>query len=242
LHRQFRVNWDPLANAVDWIDPSVSANNLALARNRVKTFECPSGPADVPPDGNIGETFIRPGPDPFMSIWTYSLAAYGDFGRTNYVGVAGLAGVSGNTNQDQFRGVFVHSRTAVGSTGVPSPTDRITPAAIQDGTSQTLMFGEVTGRGRLGASGFQGRQWNWLWFTAASLITFYGVSDDNELYPDDWNSRHPGIVLFANADGSVRSIRRGINWSATPSPALVAFRAAGSIRGGEVIDTAALGD
>ena len=69
-------------------------------------------------------------------------------GRTNYLGVSGQLGV-GIASRDPMKGIFFNnSKTKMG--------------AITDGTSNTLMFGEVTGlfNDALKATG---RQWSISW-------------------------------------------------------------------------------
>ena len=69
-------------------------------------------------------------------------------GRTNYLGSAGQLGI-GIVSREPFKGVFFNnSKTKMGQ--------------IQDGTSNTLLFGEVTGLFNDPVKG-TGRQWSMSW-------------------------------------------------------------------------------
>jgi prepilin-type N-terminal cleavage/methylation domain-containing protein len=239
VFRSFQINWDPYAQGPDWLTPF---SNVDVARAKIKGLMCPSAPQDIPTDGYIGEHYHTTGY--VLSYWFYDIPTYGVMGTTNYIGVAGTFGLRGAAN-DTFRGMFTHSMVrAAGSTTV-SRSGRLTNVQVSDGTSNTMAFGEVTGRGFLqGATTGQRRQRAWLWATAGSLATVFGVPKDAERFPDDWNSLHSGIIQFAFADGSVRSLRTPIDYAfngSNPQPALGAFRALGSAQGGEVVDSSIVG-
>jgi prepilin-type N-terminal cleavage/methylation domain-containing protein len=123
----------------------------------------------------------------------------GTFGRTNYIGVAGYFGFSFDT----YRGVFANrTRVALGT--------------IQDGTSNTLCFGEystkgppTTGWGTVSPS----------WIAAGMFPTAWGMVPAPSMPDPYWycfSSKHTGIVQFSMCDGSIRSIRYvgngGNNW------------------------------
>ena len=114
-------------------------------------------------------------------------------GRTNYTGIGGIAGGGLGVPTDPFAGVFCSQSTT-----------KLTE--ILDGTSQTAMFGEIlfdslvstTGSARSGS-----------WMGMGWLGTPLGIDQIGA-----WNmfsSRHNGVVNFAFADGSVRSLKAGID-------------------------------
>lgn len=111
-------------------------------------------------------------------------------GRTNYLGSAGQLGVGVNS-REKNKGIFYNrSQTRF--------------AEIIDGASNTLMFGEVTGS--FNATGGRLRSLSW---NAGGQWTewhrrIYNYVGQKRI--EKFSSMHNGIVQFALADGSVRSL------------------------------------
>ena len=119
-------------------------------------------------------------------------AAGNPLGRANYLGVAGAVGVTGNAQWDYWHGVFTNR----------SMNDF---RSITDGTSNTLMFGESAG----GVDSDQDPTlFAFAWFGCGSMGTAWGLQ--GELWYQ-FNSRHPGVVQFCTADGSVRGVHLEID-------------------------------
>jgi hypothetical protein len=117
-------------------------------------------------------------------------------GRSNYAGCAGLAGRGTSQYWSKYEGIFTNrSRTSF--------------ASIVDGTSHTLLLGEFTG-GRVNHQ----RMYLRSWMCAGVVPTMSGLAADGQdpLFPPLFDSKHPGIVQFCFADGSVRSLRKGTSW------------------------------
>jgi hypothetical protein len=78
---------------------------------------------------------------------------------------------------------------------------------VQDGTSNTLMFGEVLGgfEPRV-PGGPDERLYSFSWLCGA-LPTIYGLPENGPWY--SFGSRHRGVVQFCKGDGSVISVKRG---------------------------------
>ena len=74
-----------------------------------------------------------------------------------------------------------------------------------DGTSNTVMFGEVTGdvRAPIGTS-TTGTNLNFRWINMPGMVTAWGLAKGGNPYR--FTSHHTGIVQFAMGDGSVRGI------------------------------------
>lgn len=112
-------------------------------------------------------------------------------GRTNYLGVAGGMGKTGSS-WETWKGCFFNrSKTKFGE--------------ISDGTSNTLLFGEVTGVWDDPASP-SGRQWSFTW-NNGPLPTAWRLGGTD---PHSWtkfNSLHAGkVVNFAIGDASVHGV------------------------------------
>jgi len=100
-----------------------------------------------------------------------------DYGRSNYVGVSGKAG---NTpSEKQYAGLFVNR--------IPRSLKQ-----ARDGTSNTLLFGE--NRAAI------------TWIGAEGWPVLYGLGDTPNQKKPLFTSLHPGVVMFATADGAVRGL------------------------------------
>ena len=119
----------------------------------------------------------------------------GVLGKTNYVGCHGRPDVEGG----KWNGILRNrSETRF--------------SAVADGLSNTLIFGESRG----GFSPTQ-RGYTMLWISASTLpaSTTWLLGEDNYY---EFSSDHPGIVNFALADGSVRTVSTtmdGPTWLST---------------------------
>ena len=112
-------------------------------------------------------------------------------GRTHYLGIAGVMGETGAPDWDPLRGVF-SNRTK----------NRF--ASITDGASNTLLFGEnVGGRSDSNPDLYHA----FAWAGCGGAATSWGFGDGWW----QWTSRHPGVVQFCMADGSVRAISETID-------------------------------
>lgn len=196
----------------------------AWANPHLKVMECPSdNPYAVQPiqwSGYIDAYWVDQG-----SIWIDFLPlptatpTNGPFspGLGNYIGCTGYlgdnAGPSGVPGAAQFKGIFYrNSKTKIGD--------------ITDGASNTIAFGETLG----GQS--KNRDFALTWFGAGAMPTAWGlapvVAQDITQTPPvtttdvrwyQFSSRHPGIINFAFADGSVRPIsqatQNAVYWAAS---------------------------
>ena len=100
-----------------------------------------------------------------------------EYGRSNYVGVSGKAG---NTpSEKQHTGLFVNR--------IPRSLKQ-----ARDGTTNTLLFGE--NRAAI------------TWLGAEGWPVLYGLGDTPNQKKPLFTSLHPGIVMFATADGAVHAL------------------------------------
>ncbi|MFO1066446.1 MAG: DUF1559 domain-containing protein [Pirellulales bacterium] len=173
-----------------WVDGSYPTQSLwDQHQYKVSTLLCPSDNAYG--NGYATGTELR--------ATTTGATMHGwleptNLGRTNYLGASGQLGI-GIASREPLKGIFFNrSKTKF--------------ADIVDGTSNTLMFGEVTGAfvDPLKATG---RDWSISWNAGPEWTewhrTVYGYQNQKR-----WNlfsSFHSGgIVQYALADASVRSI------------------------------------
>lgn len=201
---------------------SVNPNLLTTVATNIKTFMCPSDVADTSLWDLQFNTFTTTPPGFTIQIVTWG-GGY-QFGKTNYLGIAGRSGLS----FDAYRGSF-HNRS------------KVKLATMQDGTSNTFLFGEYATKQvpgwQLGAPA---------WAYAGYFPLAWGMQQPT-VNPDEFwyrlSSKHTGIVQFGMADGSVRTTRyvgtAGSGNAAAPN-AFDYFIFSGGINDGRVINADSL--
>jgi hypothetical protein len=185
---------------VDWggtVRPAMAwwrnDNSFTMAQSRLKVLQCPSD--DLYGGVSIGviSTLHVDGGYPAVAL-AYFVTRSPDnvnrLGRTNYLGVNGTWGRSPDA-LGQWEGMFYNrSRTSL--------------AAVPDGTSNTLLFGESLG----GVAGGK-REIAWSWIGCGALGTSRGLQGPRDAVLISFSSRHPAVVQFCFADGSVHGLFRG---------------------------------
>ncbi len=166
-----------------------TAASWAVGQAKIPAFVCPSDPQE----GSSGYTPSRPHlwASPSVGGGTITLYRWGaeyPLGFTNYAGVAGYFGNA------KWPPSWYRRKGVYGGRSKHNFRD------ILDGTSNTLGFGEVTG----------GDDHNFRWVNHPGWMTAWGIDGTGH----DWfkfDSYHVGIIQFAMADGSVRTISRNID-------------------------------
>ncbi|HMO36691.1 MAG TPA: DUF1559 domain-containing protein, partial [Gemmatales bacterium] len=188
-----------------WTGSPGGIQNLNVAQARINMLLCPSDNGRERVNdvlvACVNSNWTSPfTPDPYDQFyWNALTSAQSNLlGRTNYLGVQGMAGRN-NLNR-LFTGIFENrTETTLGW---------ITAA---DGTSNTLMFGETTGSAIWDAPG---KESMWSWMGAGALQTFRGLSELNTQKNrggprhNSFSSKHIAGVQFCFGDGSVRTLRR----------------------------------
>ncbi len=177
------------------------ASDWNAAQTRINGFICPS----TSPYSSSGGTFA------FLHTWgqdgsgTLTGGFFGgtnQIGRTNYLSVGGGLGTiplspGASGGWQQFAGPFTNRSMN-------------NMAAIVDGTSQTIAFGEAIG-GRFMGSTTQTKQlqYSYSWMGCGGMPSAWNLRGTVAPVSHNWyqfSSEHPGGVMFAYCDGSVRSI------------------------------------
>jgi prepilin-type processing-associated H-X9-DG protein len=192
-------------------------NNLTLAQDTIKILLCPSVPTFTPQLGAIVIIAYGTAGTDYTALWTspgghiyYPQPA---LGRTNYLGVAGDWRFGTGYN-----GVFYYNRT-----------NKI--ANISDGSSNTLMFGEVIG-GNFGLPNQPLVTFSWM---CPSLFTAFGIATggfNDPLAGALFGSCHTNVINFAFCDGSVRPLTNPGQYNGSAFPV---FAAMGGVADGQVI-------
>jgi len=176
--------------------------NPGPAMTRIKNLVCPS---DDPYNNTLGTIYyLYPstngsgGAPTFGGLYFTSTQDGFNLGRTNYVGVSGVAGACpGIASYQNYVGPLTdRSKVTLGQ------------LTARDGTANTLLFGEALGGNSIN------RDTSFSWIGAGGLITYFGLPKATASTPtiDGWfhfGSRHTGIVQFAMGGGSVRRIKSG---------------------------------
>ena len=192
----------------------------AAGNNVVPIFLCPSNYAQAAPDQTAAlmSYYSSTTLGYTLELWYFPFNT--QLGPTNYLGVAGFMGQA----QDPiwvYPGVFGDD-TRISLTRVSS----------QDGTSNTLMFGESVG----GPNNSPTPTYAPTWMGSGALPTYMGLTPPGDWY--NFSSMHDGVVNFARCDGSVVAISTGGDVAAqVPNN----FQAACSYNDGVNVNWAALG-
>ncbi len=163
-----------------------------MGQTKIGSFVCPSDtPYERPLPLALIHYYIHPALNAPTIHGIHLSDGEGDsLGRTNYLGVAGQHGYTGEPSYDLLRGVF-HNRSQTGFRD------------ITDGSSNTLLFGEAIGNEMDNINGY-------LWVGTGALNTYDGLTSSPPVW-GQFASRHPGIVHFCLADGSVRQLSTEID-------------------------------
>ena len=185
-------NFDPAGD--------MTFNTRFASQVRIPSFECPS-------DGTEPSRII---------VSHYHTDAINDSNRdnlefnirhglTNYSPIGGVLGsvtsattITDGAQWEGYDGIFTNrSKTTFGS--------------ISDGSSNTLLFGEIAGQSGVGSSS-QTHGYAWIAAINLSMIGWEfdraGLTDSQigNRNLDKYNSFHTGVVNFARGDGSVTTI------------------------------------
>jgi hypothetical protein len=237
-------------------DPGTAAyppKNYIAARSRIKTMYCPSDSwGTQSPNNNafganpgthgtvIGPSFRNDSSGMHLGWWYddwNGAEAFFPAGQTDYVGVGGLG--KGNDTRTgtawwpytRWEGIFTNrSDVSVGT--------------VPDGTSNTLLYGETTGR----TFGSENNAFDRGWFGTGCLPTYWGLANGPNSLWYQFSSNHTGIVQFAYADGSVHGLRVGSTaispgaGGGTPSTDWIVYQQMAGYKDGTTVNVSQIGN
>jgi len=192
-----------------------NATNSALLETKISSLQCPSSDPGLGAGGaNVGIYYGTRGTDwtPANDVWSNTHLGFGAASAprkalTNYLGVAGDWRYG-----PEYYGIFYWNRP-------------LAVSQIQDGSSNTLMFGE-THVGKFGATtakNFYKYTWG-----ATALFTAFGVSTGitDDFGGAKFGSMHTNVINFCFGDGSVRALRNPAQYNVNPGFTLLVYMAA----------------
>lgn len=182
-------------------------DNYPVAFNKLSMFICPSAGRFDPEVGQVltgfGGTALgihvynTPSLGVFTALWKDDYVRSKDFrflGITHFMGVAG-SGAGTHPTFKMYEGIYTNrSRTTLGQ------------LTVQDGTSNTLLYGETCGSSLYGS---RPETADICWMAGGGLGTFRGLQRQLTAETISFSSCHVNGVQFAFADGSVRTLRFG---------------------------------
>ncbi|RLS73399.1 MAG: DUF1559 domain-containing protein [Planctomycetota bacterium] len=220
------VNTPTYWKNVYWWNPSFPDGRTPApetAKARIPLFLCPSDASEgTMPQYDLlhyshseSRTSV-----PSTKAWVYSTStpANAVIGRTNYLGNAGRSGVTGSVALDppSPNGANLGSRgiTCDDLRGIFSPRSKTTLPEIKDGTSNTFLFGEVTGTWT-DPTNLTGRKSASWWISASGQFAQNMIADpqgpawrksSHAGNAAKYHSMHRGGVHMCFVDNSVRMI------------------------------------
>jgi len=178
------------------------------AKNRIKTFECPSDPGVRTGTAlGVGTGICIGG----ALAWnypgggSYTLGWYDDYlgaeatmphGRTNYLGVNGCLGKGTSTTYGKWEGILANRSR-----------NTLSVVTAADGSANTLLIGEQTGTATSATDSTPRFEYGWV--GGGCLFTYLGLQVGPTARDYQFSSNHTGMVQFAFGDGSVRGLRPG---------------------------------
>ena len=193
-----------------WSDTGSSA--WEAANTQIDTFSCPSSLHSQYEDTLAASQIYSTG-GPYPTYVANSLtSSWGKkLGVSNYAGCAGTGAKTSIPDFDIGSGIFYNrSKVAVRD--------------IIDGTSSTMLFGEVTGMGYDSDGNLVDKPFAWM----GCGVMWTAMEPAHEAQPFAcFNSKHRGVFQASFADGSVHTINTNIE--------IGLFQALGSAANGEVV-------
>ena len=195
---EVNLNPDVVDDAWQNFDPAgdMSFNTRLASQSRIPSFECPSD--DTEPTLVFASHFHN---DIFPRSIRDNFEFSVEHGLTNYSPIGGVLGSVTSS------ALSTDSKQWEGYNGIFTNRSKTTFGQISDGSSNTLLFGEIAGQSGSRPTGYA-------WMGAINLSMFYWEFDRadltsgqlNSMELNKYNSYHLGVVNFARGDGSVATV------------------------------------
>jgi len=190
----------------------------AAAQNTVAIYRCPSDS----PEGSTTGTFVAVFSDTSDLTFTGGYLPSGGGGsnlaRCNYAPCSGAVGGPMNSGfWGNYAGTF-YNRSGT------------TMARIQDGSSNTIFFGETL------MSDMPARDFSLCWMGSGAFAAAWGVAPTGSSGWYQYSSMHDGIVQFGFGDGSVRAVLQGVGQNFSGTQQWYYWQAASGTNDGGFID------
>ena len=206
--------WNNTGNAAGATTP----DNVTLAQSKISIFTCPSD-------------------DPYTNTLGTFVLSYANFGGTNGVIAApgSKIGLAGRTNYIPNGGCLGNYPNAPYSAynGPFTTRSKSKLANMYDGTSNTILFGEIVGDAQTGP-----RNYAYSWIGGNIGQTYYNLPAKAAWYT--YSSKHTGVVQFGMGDGSVQRIRTlcldTSGAGQTNDLSWINYQRVGGMQDGQVID------
>jgi prepilin-type N-terminal cleavage/methylation domain-containing protein/prepilin-type processing-associated H-X9-DG protein len=204
VYRELVLNLDVRSGGTPWWLGPNGPHNLSAAQTKIKTFLCPSNDPYANNQGVGYAMHYYNVNSQAIPVWYYAsfktegqAPGSSELGRTCYLAVGGAFGRGTNTIASPPDWPIAFSDYE----GLLTNRSQNALDRVLDGTSNTLLFGEVTGGSLQNADG----KYGYSWIGDGTLPTFMGIATVNpEWY--QFSSFHGGAVQFCFADGSVRGL------------------------------------
>lgn len=193
-----------------WVSISAANSCRDDLKYSIPTFECPS---DILMYDVTAGPIVEFWPENLLNggvyAYYYPINSFDNsqlYGRTSYLGNAGYLGRLNETNPTMA------ANFRVGKYGVFYNRSKVTFGGFGDGTSNSLLFGEVVGDMTHKQRGSAPKIYNHTWNTGPmpsewhrNVYTYHG-----EFWWDQWISFHTGKIWnYCKGDGSVASANFG---------------------------------
>lgn len=168
----------------------------ATAQQSISTFLCPSNDNSMPTVGTVVAVHAYCVPAlqmvDFNAEYLSDAQTGGALGQANYFGCGGQFGLGRMPGINPYQGIFYsRSQTRINN--------------VTDGTSKTLLLGEGVGDS-IGTV----EDYSYSWMGASIMIVDLGLGSEKYYM---FSSRHPEVVQFCFADGSLQIISTAISTS-----------------------------